>query len=174
MAITKIAEVTVGAGGAASIDFTSIPGTYADLMVVCSIRSTQAAVTAYTVMSINSSQANFSERNLYGNGSSVGSGTSPANYSGEIVGASATSNTFSNQTIYIPNYASSTNKSISFDSVGENNAINANQSLAAVLWSQTAAITVFSIISTSGTFVQYSSATLYGILKGSSGGVTVA
>lgn len=174
MSITKIAEVTVGAGGAASIDFTSIPGTYTDLMIVCSIRSTQSATTAYAVMSLNTSQANFTMRNLYGNGSNVGSGTSPSNYIGEIVAANATSNTFSNTSIYIPNYAGSTNKSISFDTVGENNGTNANQAISAVLWSQTAAITALSIISTSGTFVQYSSATLYGITKGSSGGVTVS
>ena len=37
-----IATVTVGAGGAASIDFTSIPGTYTDLLVLISARSTRS------------------------------------------------------------------------------------------------------------------------------------
>ena len=40
----KIASVTVGSGGASSIDFTSIPSTYTDLVVVHSLRGTNAAV----------------------------------------------------------------------------------------------------------------------------------
>ena len=35
---TKIASVTVGSGGASSIDFTSIPSTYTDLCVKLSTR----------------------------------------------------------------------------------------------------------------------------------------
>ena len=37
---TLISSVTVGAGGASSIDFTSIPSTYTDLLVKISARST--------------------------------------------------------------------------------------------------------------------------------------
>ena len=35
---TQIASVTVGSGGAASIDFTSIPSTYTDLCIKTSIK----------------------------------------------------------------------------------------------------------------------------------------
>lgn len=174
MAITKIAEITVGSGGAASIDFTSIPGTYTDLLVVHSIRSTQAIVSAYATLTITPTSSTYSMRGLYGTGSGAGSFTTPVNYIGELTGANATSSTFGNGQIYFPNYAGSTFKSYSTDSVGESNGSAANQSLTAGLWSTTSAITGISIVSTSGTFVQYSSATLYGVLKGSSGGVVVS
>ena len=46
MAVTyKLIEtVTVGSGGAASIEFSSIPQTYTDLKVVYSLRSTNSSV----------------------------------------------------------------------------------------------------------------------------------
>jgi hypothetical protein len=64
--------------------------------------------------------------------------------------------------IYIPNYAGSSNKSVSIDSVTENNATGAYSGLTAALFASTAAITSFGI-STGSNFVQYSTATLYGI-----------
>lgn len=174
MSMTKIATVTVGAGGAASIDFTSISGSFTDLLLDFSIRSTQASVVAYAHLTLNGSSSNFSGRGLYGTGAAVGSFSSTPQWFGEVVGANATANTFSNTSIYFPNYSGATNKSYSIDSVGENNATLANQVIYAGLWSQTTAITSLSIVSTSGTFVQYSTATLYGITKGSLAGVTVS
>ena len=41
----KIQTVTVGSGGAASIDFTSIPQTYTDLKIVLSARTNRANAT---------------------------------------------------------------------------------------------------------------------------------
>ena len=35
---TALASVTVGSGGAANIEFTSIPGTYTDLVMLVSLR----------------------------------------------------------------------------------------------------------------------------------------
>ena len=56
MTYTLISTVTVGAGGAASIDFNSIPGTYTDLLLVVSVRSTRPAATNDGLfMSINGS-----------------------------------------------------------------------------------------------------------------------
>jgi hypothetical protein len=163
MAYTLIQTQTVGAGGVASIDFTSIPQIYTDLLIVFSIRSTQTVGAGYVTIKMNGVNTNLSSRFLYGNGSGQGSASSPSDYLGDIVGASATSNTFSNNQIYIPNYAGTTNKSFSSDSVTENNATGANQVINAGLWAQTTAINAVSIVSTSGTFVQYSTATLYGI-----------
>lgn len=173
MAITKIATVDVPLLGQASIDFTSIPSTYTDLMLVYSIRTTQVTTSTSVSITINGSASNFSMRGLYGNGSSVAtfSGTT---YAGESTGTTATSNTFSNNTLYIANYATSNNKSYSIDSVSESNSGTVIQMIDAGLWSITTAINAISIVAASGTFVQYSSATLYGITKGSSGGVTVA
>lgn len=173
MSITKLAEVTVGAGGAASIDFTSIPGTYTDLMIQFSLRSSNSAATGPGYLTINGASTNRSGRLLYGSGSSTGSSTLTDHFLFDIDGSTATASTFTNSTLYIPNYAGSTNKSISGDSVNENNATAANQYLFAGLWSNTAAITSLSLLSIGYNLVQYSTATLYGITKGSNG-VTVS
>ena len=103
----------------------------------------------------------------------AGSYTITDNFVFDTIGNTATANTFNSTTFYIPNYAGSTNKSFSFDQVNENNTTAANQVLGSVLWSNTAAITSISLTSPGYNFVQYSTASLYGITKGS-GGATVA
>jgi hypothetical protein len=161
----KIASVSVGAGGAASIDFTSITGTYTDLVVKGSVRT---ALTGQVVQSLliqfNGSTTGYSYRLLQGSGSTAASYNNTTRYFGDAPAADATANTFGNLEIYIPNYSGSSNKSYSADSVTENNATTALANLDAGLWSNTAAITSISL-SAANNFVQYSTATLYGILK---------
>lgn len=158
----KIASVTVGSGGASSIDFTSIPSTYTDLCIKLSARSNRAAeIDDFFIIKPNNSSSNLTYRFIRGNGAAATSGTSGNMY---IAGASSTSSTFSNSEIYIPNYAGSTNKSISVDTVEENNATTAYMSLVAVLWSDTTAINRVVLAPVFGTlFDQYSTAVLYGI-----------
>jgi hypothetical protein len=166
---TKIASVTVGAGGASTIDFTSIPSTYTDLCVKISVRTNEAtgAVWDSILLRFNGSATGYSDRSLGGNGASAFSFNNPfANYifCGDIANALVTSNTFSSLEITIPNYAGSNNKSVSVDSVEENNATTAQLDLTAGLWSNTSAITSISFVPAIGpNFVQYSTATLYGI-----------
>jgi hypothetical protein len=72
--------------------------------------------------------------------------------------------TFGNSEAYIPNYTSSNNKSVSIDTVVENNSSTVNiVALNAGLWSNTTAISLISIVPGSGSWVQYSTATLYGV-----------
>jgi hypothetical protein len=158
----KIASATVGSGGASSIDFTSIPSTYTDLVIYFSPRSTNVSAIYGATIQFNSSSSNFSYRALYGNGSVAGSYLDTASWLGEVPAASSTSNTFGNVSIYIPNYSGSTNKSFSIDNVGENNATAARADLIAELWSNTAAINSVKLQSAVN-FAQYSTATLYGI-----------
>ena len=158
---TLIASSTVGSGGAASIDFSSIPSTYTDLCLKLSIRTDKATLGDVWLLKLNTSSADFTARWIEGNGASASSGSSILY--GALVGSSATANTFNNTEIYFPNYAGNTNKSFSVDSVTENNATTAYQDLAAGLWSQTAAITGINISITSNNLVQYSTAYLYGI-----------
>ena len=161
----KIATVTL-ASAAASIDFTSIPGTYTDLVIKASLRSAAASVNPGLKIKFNTSALNFTGLNVYGDGSAKGSYTDTGGEIGILAGNSATANTFGNCEIYIPNYAGSNNKSFSVDSVNENNATSASQYLYANLWSQTAAITAISLLSGGAVnLMQYSSATLYGISK---------
>lgn len=165
---TKIASVTVGSGGAASIDFTSIPSTYTDLCVKYSIRSAYSGGTISGVkLTFNNSATGYSYKQLYGFAGAAGSfGTGSAT---ELVfnqdSASNTASTFASAEIYIPNYASSNNKSVSIDSVVEQNATSGYElDLFAGLWSNSAAITSIKVVDYNATnFVQYSTATLYGI-----------
>lgn len=158
-----ISTVTVGSGGAASIDFNNIPQTYTDLHLLVSIRE-ETSASAVAFIKFNNTTANRSERYLQGNGSSAVSGTTTVL---QFIACqpSDTANTFGNASIYIPNYTSSNYKSVSSDSVSENNATSAFSRLVAGLWSDTSAINQITITTNTGDVAQYSSATLYGIRK---------
>jgi len=158
---TAIATVTVGSGGAASIDFSSIPATYTDLQLLVSIRE-ETSASAVVFMKFNNTTANRSERYLQGNGSTAVSGTT-AVLQFIACQPTDTANTFGNASIYIPNYAGSNYKSVSSDSVSENNATGAFSRLVAGLWSDTSAINQITITTDTGDVAQYSTATLYGI-----------
>lgn len=166
--MTLINSVTVGAGGAASIDFTSIPSTYTDLVVKISARSSAntGATAAYIVLNFNGVTGSKTFRRLYGLGSSAGSDNGAIANAGTYPASLVTANTFSNHEFYIPNYAGSNNKSVSIDAISENNSATDNElDLIAFLWSNTAAITQINLTSSQGNFVQYSTAYLYGIVK---------
>lgn len=167
-----IASSTVGSGGAASIDFTSIPSTYTDLCVKYSLRSNSTSGNfEYVLMRFNGSSAsNYTSRSLGSAGSSVYSGTR-ASQTELWTGTSSfgandandTANTFGNGELYIPNYLSSNAKSVSVDAVSEQNATGNNMGISAGIWSLTSAITSISIFPLSGSWVQHSSISLYGI-----------
>ena len=162
---TLIASSTVGSGGAANIEFTSIPSTYTDLLVKLSSRSNRGGgqVSDGIAIQFNSSTSNLSMRYLDGNGSSAGSSTDTAIWT-RTSASGATASTFGNAEYYIPNYAGSTNKSVSVDGVSENNATSAFVMLSAGLWSSSAAITSIKLVSINAeNFVEYSTAYLYGI-----------
>lgn len=169
MAVTykKIASVTVGSTSQTLIQFLNIPATYTDLVIKVSGRSSGSAGGAtWDGIRIrpNGSTTSLSTRAIYGVGSGAGS-TTDANVSGgETSSTNATASTFGNSEIYIPNYLSSSNKAISADGASENNGTSAALILAANLWSSTQAISSFNLALESGSdFVQYSTATLYGI-----------
>jgi hypothetical protein len=163
-----ITSSTVGAGGAASIDFTGIPSIYTDLCVIASLRSAEVLSRSDLRLRFNSSTSGYTGREVRGfDSSSVGSTTSTATYfdCARIPASQATANIFGNAVIYIPNYASSNNKSFSVDDVTENNSSSSYYlSLSAGLWSNTAAITAVNIF-TNANLAQYSTAYLYGIIK---------
>lgn len=158
-----IQTITVGAGGAASIEFINIPQTYTDLHLLVSIRE-ESSTASVAFIKFNNATANRSERYLQGNGSSAVSGTTSVL---QFIACqpSDTANTFGNASIYIPNYTSSNFKSVSSDSVSENNATGAFIRLVAGLWSDTSAINQITITTDTGDVAQYSSATLYGVTK---------
>ena len=164
-AYNLIATTTVGSGGAGSIEFSSIPQTFTDLQIVYSARSNRSAVGDDFYIKFNGLNTNLSSRALYGTGSAAASFSDGSiAFVGYLTGDTATASVFASGSIYVPNYAGATYKSISGDAVNENNSTLATQLLGAGLWSSTAAITQLSIHPYNGTlFTQYSSASLYGI-----------
>jgi hypothetical protein len=162
-------KIVVPSGGAASIDFTNIPQSYTDLVVMLSARVDAANGVAQIYFN-NSTASDKLWRRLYGDGSSVVSdssnGTSSYVRPIGINRSDQTASTFGNMSIYIPNYTSSTTyKSVSVDGVNENNATFAEAAFAAGLWQSNSAITRVTIIPSSGNFVQYTTAYLYGVAK---------
>jgi hypothetical protein len=173
MTMTLIQTTTLGTAGA-SIEFTSIPQTFTDLVVFMSCRTNRALVVDGLILNLNGSAVSFTGRKLEGDGGATSSSTTTTE-AGHAPANTATANTFSNVFLYFPNYTGSTNKSFSSDAVSENNASTTYQSLYAGLWSNTAAITSLRIAPDVGTQLSVDSTiSLYGILKGSDGIVTVS
>jgi hypothetical protein len=161
-----IASSTVGSGGAASISFTGIASTYTDLMLMFSCRASNAANYNDTNVTISGGTYGGTGKVLYAiNGTTVGTyspGSDP--FFAYVTAGNNTANTFSNGYVYIPNYNSTTNKSLFGDSVGENNGSNTILALSAGLYTSSTAINSITLTpSASATFVQYSTAYLYGV-----------
>lgn len=171
MAITYVAltTITVGSGGVSSISFTSIPQTYTDLLMLFSVRNNTNEANGWANIRtrFNSDAGNnYSSRLIAGRGTGVDTGSNSGtglvfHYSCD---PNATASTFSNGSLYIPNYTSSTTKAVTFDSVTENNATEAIRALSANLWTGTSAITSITCdILAGGNINEHSTFTLYGI-----------
>lgn len=169
MTMQLIETITVGSGGAASIEFTSIPQDGTDLLVLLSVRPNTTNNGDYALFINNQTTGfNYSQRRLAGNGSSAFTDQQNAtdNIAYHMQGASTT-NTFHNASFYFHNYTRSIPKSISIDLVSENNASTSRQEMIASLWNQTAAINTITFtrkFSTDG-FTANSTASIYKITK---------
>lgn len=167
-----ISTTTVGAGGASSITFSSIPSTYTDLYLVISTRSLKTANADFLCIRLNSdSGTNYSSKQLegYGSGVSNASTTTSTYWLTTMDADNATASTFGNVSAYLPNYAGSSAKTVSIDAIEENNLTTAYASIFAGKWSGTAVISTVTIFAVGANLAQYSTASLYGILKGSGG-----
>jgi hypothetical protein len=163
---------TIGstAGG---ITFNNIPQTFTDLKLVVSSRHNNAGPIDGSIIRFNGdSGANYSDTILYGTGVSAQS----ARYTGQTYafyiaddGNTATTNTFSNWEMYIPNYRSANLKQLNIDGVSENNSTTNDyqrMSIQGSLWRSTAAITSITVGGYAGNPQQYSTFSLYGITRG--------
>ena len=163
--------ITVGAGGAANVTFSSIPQTYTDFKIVASARtaSTSSSPWDSSTITINGVTSNMSDVYAFGEGSQ-GNGNADAtvaNFGFAATSNTATTSNFSNAEIYFSNYTASANKSFVNTGVVEKNttgAFSAGMIIVAGLWQSTAAITEIKFAPGSGTnFLQYSKFDLYGI-----------
>lgn len=169
---TPIATTAVGSGGAANIEFTSIPNTYTDLLITYSLRGVNAHNYSYVNITFNGSTTGYSNTAIFSDGQSVNRvqvyiyTTLTYLWGGIHQGGSTTSNTFGNGQIYIPNYAGSSAKVLGIEQVSENNATAIDSCFALLnsgLWDNTAAITSIKLENDYGNWAQHSTATLYGI-----------
>ena len=151
-----------------SLDFTSIPQTYTDLILVCSLRTTNAGDFGFPILRFNGlGTVNMSHRGLMYESGTVSGGT---NNEGLVVrrcpGGNAPADYFGSATIWISNYASSTTNKFFTGVFGSprNQQTGSAVGMNACAWSDTAAITQVSIFDNQGySFAQYSSAYLYGV-----------
>lgn len=168
-------------GNESSITFSNIPASYTDIVLYVSGRTTLNVYRDDMFFRLNGDSTtsylyNFIRR--FENGSleqSNNTGTYNHGAIFSISGASSTGSSFSNVKLTISNYAGSTLKSYMLESAMGNLSVNSDLYINAGLWNNTAAITSITLASLNSTpFVTNSSATLYGITAGSSGGVTVS
>ena len=159
-------KITVGAAGAASVTFSSIPQTgYTDLVIKASVRDVYGGHSGLIAVAFNGSTATQSRKSLYGTGSAAGSESSTDIRIEYNSAATATASAFGSGEMYIPNYTSANYKSTSSEGVSETNAATAFMAVTAGLWSNPAAITSITLTPNSANFVQYSTFYLYGVAK---------
>jgi hypothetical protein len=165
MALQLIEIETVEvASPVASVTFSSIPQGYTDLIVKASMRD-NGGNNFFTVEFNGNSSSIYTQRTLIAENttvSSVSRGPRANFYYDAIDDNTHTVNTFNSFEMYIHNYTFANNKSVSTESVSENNtAAKGIRNLSADLFSSTAAITS---IKFTQVFAANSTFTLYGVL----------
>jgi hypothetical protein len=162
---TLISSSTVGAGGAASISFTSIPQTYRDLYLVVTLRGTSAAgpESYFAYADFNGVSTNRTYKRIEGYGGGSGSDTGSLGPIAVAGGTGVSTGIFSAGHTYIANYTSSNAKNYSSNWGSENNGSAFDLGFISGLWTSSAALTSITIYLSTGNLAQYSSASLYGI-----------
>ena len=166
-AFESIATVTVGSGGAANVEFTSIGTDWTHLQIRAIGRATRAGSTDSVKLQFNNDTgANYDQHWLYGDGSSaLAAATNNAGFAYPVITTAATdlSNTFCAMVVDILDYKN-TNK---YTTVRALSGYDVNGGgyvfLASGLWRNTAAITSIKFSPGSSNWAQYSHFALYGI-----------
>jgi len=170
--LTKLQTVVVDASAPTSVTFSNIPQSYTDLKIVVSIRNSRSGFDrAPLTMRLGNGSvdtgSNYSYRDLQGIDGSTAATTSSGTYIqiGNTPSSTSATSTFGNMEIYIPNYTSSTAKSISVDYGDESTSTSWMVAALGGLWNNTAPINIitFQDFITSSSFLQYSTFTLYGV-----------
>ena len=154
-----IATTTLGSAQS-SITFSSIPSTYTDLVLICSVKG-DASIGLVRVRLNGDTGSNYSFTRIYGTGSVAASDRYTNTTSMEL---SDPGTGFNSQFIlgigHIQNYSNTTTYKTM---LGRGNEL-ANVVQATVnLWRNTAAVNSVTVLTTSNNFIAGSTATLYGI-----------
>ena len=168
-AYDSIATVNVGAGGASTITFSSIPSTYTHLQIRMIQRDNQASVADGARLTFNSDTgSNYAYHILRGDGSTAQaySGASQTNIllTFDLAGNTAGANVFGAAVIDILDYAN-TNKYKTVRSLsGRDNNGDGGVALDSGLWQSTSAVNTINIFPQIGSSInEYSQFALYGI-----------
>ena len=165
-----ISTVTVGSAGSSAIEFNNVPQNYTDLMVKLSTKSTTTSTLLLLRMKLNGTNA-FTWKSLVSEGTTAGSyiqtsyGADVTTHGTMVGTVSTTTNTFGVAELFIPNYSGSSTKAYSMESLSEGTFSGSFIWTLSGLFSSTAPITSLTFYPESGSFAQYSTATLYGIRK---------
>ena len=148
---SQIATQTLGSN-TATVTFSSIPGTYTDLVLVCTIRDTNG----YSVMRFNSDSGNnYSRTWMSGNGTTASSNRG-SNISGLDLKAETSASTFAPTITHIMNYSNTTTNKTVLIRQAQSGEVAAYVGL----WRNTGAITSITITNDMQTGSTFS---LYGI-----------
>lgn len=162
MAYELIETIEVGAGGASSIEFTSIPQDGSTLKVLLSVRPDVGSSIHNLILNSDTTTSNYNSKLLTANGVSVYSYSLTNNMILTVYSVD-TINTFSNSELTIQNYSStSVFKSIRIEHANENNGqyITGVGSTAGI-WKNNDGITSLKIECSGGNWVEHSKASLY-------------
>jgi hypothetical protein len=162
----SISTTTLGVGGATNVSFSSIPSTYTHLQLRITALGTTATTYSNFYMQLNGdTAANYAYHGLGGNGTSAfASGGSSLTTIQSIGEAGTTTSTAGVTIIDILDYKN-TNKYKTVRGLTGDDANGAGQVLfGSGLWQSTSAISSILLQPALGTFAQYSSFALYGVL----------
>ena len=158
-----IETITVGAGGAASLTFSSIPSTYKHLQIRGIVKMTGAGT--YPGLRFNNDSSSiYKAHMIYGQGS----GSPASTVAGTTdrldwaVGDGVTTNYWGFVTDIL-DYASTTKYKTTRCLGGVDNNGSGQVNFASGLWQSTSATTSLVILTTSSTFAQHSTFALYGV-----------
>ncbi len=167
-----ISSYTVGAGGVNQIDFTSIPQTYTDLLLVWSLRTSQGGgVINVQVRANGVSTTTYRNKMMrsYNNSTSSAQGTElywEYNYAQP---SSATANAFASSQYYFNDYTNANQKKsgnsvgVLIDTGSSNTHLNWNSNSNHTITDPITSLSIRNGNTITDTYVQHSSAYLYGI-----------
>jgi hypothetical protein len=154
----SIATTTVGAGGAATITFSSIPSTYQHLQIRILAKTGDGGAFGSISMTFNGNPGEF-RHDLYGTGSSTGVSSINQSFYTYVGGIAQ----FGVSIIDILDYTNANKAKTSRSICGVDNNGSGLVAFTSGLETSTAAITSITLTSNSGNLAQYSSLALYGI-----------
>lgn len=161
----SIASVTVGAGGASTITFSSIPSTYTHLQIRGILGTASAGTTNYIQMTYNGvGGTSYVGHVLYGNGSSAGANAGNGTSASSIFAGSVsnTATVFGGVLVDILDYANTSKYTTSRHLIGVDSNSSGSVEFISGSFMNTSAIS--SITFTGSTnFPQYSTLALYGV-----------